>query len=60
TPLEVKWTENPASANIRHLEVFLSEYKSAKEGFLICRVPRKTKLSDKISAIPWQSIGEIV
>jgi uncharacterized protein len=60
TPLEVKWTENPARTDIRHLEVFLSEYKSAKEGFLVCRVPRKTKLSDRISAIPWQSIGEIV
>lgn len=60
TPLEVKWTDNPTSADIRHLKVFLSEYKSAKEGFLVCRVPRKTKLSDKISAVPWQSISEIV
>ncbi len=58
-PLEVKWTENPTVGDIRHLEVFLSEYKSAKEGFLICQVPRKTKLSDKISAFPWQSIGEL-
>ena len=58
-PLEVKWTENPSANDIRHLEVFLSEYKSAKEGFLICRVPRKAKISDRISAIPWQSIGEI-
>ena len=58
-PLEVKWTENPTHSDIRHLEVFLSEYKSSKEGFLVCRVPRKTKLSDNVSAIPWQSIGEI-
>jgi len=59
TPLEVKWTKNPVPGDIRHLEVFLSEYKSAKEGFLICQVPRKTKLSDKISAFPWQSIGDL-
>ena len=59
TPLEVKWTENPASSDIRHLEVFLSEYKSAETGFLICRVPRKTKLSEKVFALPWQSIDEI-
>lgn len=59
-PLEVKLTENPASSDIRHLEVFLSEYKSAKAGFLICQVPRKTKLSEKIFALPWQSIDEIL
>ncbi len=48
TPLEVKLTGNPSSSDIRHLEVFLSEYKSAKEGFLVCQVPRKTKLSANI------------
>ncbi len=59
TPIEVKWTENPASADIRHLEVFLSEYKIAGTGYVVCRVPRKVKLSDRIFAIPWQSIDEI-
>lgn len=59
TPLEVKLTGNPALSDIRHLEVFLSEYKSAKAGFLICQVPRKTKLSEKVFALPWQSIDEI-
>ncbi|MFZ5799760.1 MAG: ATP-binding protein [Candidatus Omnitrophota bacterium] len=58
-PLEVKWTENPASSDIRHLEVFLSEYRSAKTGFLVCRVPRKAKLSDKVFALPWQSISSV-
>lgn len=58
-PLEVKLTENPTLSDIRHLEVFLSEYKSAKVGFLICQVPRKTKLSEKVFALPWQSIDEI-
>lgn len=60
TPLEVKWTENPASSDVRHLEVFLSEYKSAKSGFLICQVPRKVKLSERVFALPWQSISEIL
>jgi predicted AAA+ superfamily ATPase len=60
TPLEVKWTENPAMSDIRHLEVFLSEYKSAKSGFLICQVPRKAKLSEKVTALPWQSIDEVL
>lgn len=60
TPLEVKWTKNPTSSDIRHLEVFLSEYKSAKSGFLICQVSRKVKLSERVFALPWQSIGEIL
>ncbi len=59
TPLEVKWTDNPTAGDIRHLEVFLSEYKSAKTAFLICRVPRKAKLSEKIFALPWQSIVSV-
>jgi predicted AAA+ superfamily ATPase len=59
TPLEVKWTENPTHGDIRHLEVFLSEYKTAKTGFLVCRVQRKTKLSEKVFALPWQSLDEV-
>ena len=59
TPVEVKLTGNPASSDIRHLEVFLSEYKTTKQGFLVCQVPRKTKLSEKVYALPWQSINEI-
>src|SRR3989338_3509689 len=57
TPIEVKWTENPSPADIRHLEVFLSEYNSAKAGCLVCRVPRRTKLSEKVFALPWQDIA---
>ena len=60
TPLEVKCTDNPASSDIRHLEVFLSEYKSAKTGFLICQVPRKMKLSEKVFALPWQSVNDVL
>lgn len=59
TPLEVKWTENPLMGDIRYLEVFLSEYSSAKTGYLVCQVPRKMKLSDRIFAIPWQAINEV-
>jgi predicted AAA+ superfamily ATPase len=59
TPLEVKLTENPSQSDIRHLEVFLSEYKSARTGYLVCRVPRMAKLSDKVTALPWQFVDEI-
>jgi len=59
-PIEVKLTENPTLGDIRHLEVFLSEYKSAKIGYLICQVPRRAHLSDRVIAMPWSSMGEIV
>lgn len=60
TPIEVKWTEKPSLSDIRHLDVFLSEYKSAKTGYLVCRVPREVKLSDRVSAISWQSLGQLI
>lgn len=60
TPLEVKLTGNPVSSDIRHLEVFLSEYKTTGQGFLVCQVTRKTRLSEKVYALPWQSINEIL
>ncbi|MBI5872807.1 MAG: ATP-binding protein [Candidatus Omnitrophica bacterium] len=60
TPLEVKLTDNPMAVDVRYLEVFLHEYKSAKSGYLVCQVPRRTKLSDKVFAIPWQSVHELI
>lgn len=58
-PVEVKWTSSPSEKDCRHLRIFLSEYKSPK-GFLVCRTPRRLKLDDKIDAIPWQEIPELV
>ena len=60
TPVEVKLTDNPTSNDMRHLEVFLSEYRSAERGYLVCQVPRPAKLSGKISAIPWQSVKTLI
>ncbi len=60
TPVEVKWTEQPVIGDARHVEVFLSEYKSSKAGYLICRVPRKVKLSDRVFALPWQSLDDLI
>src|SRR3989338_3523845 len=60
TPVEVKWTGNPTANDIRYLEVFLSEYPSAGAGYLVCQIPRKAKLSDRVFAIPWQSVDELV
>lgn len=60
TPVEVKWTDKPSSGDCRHLQVFLSEYPSAKVGYLVCQVPRKLKLGDNIFALPWQSLDELL
>lgn len=60
TPVEVKWTQNPSDSDIRHLQVFLSEYPSAGTGYLVCQIPRKAKLSDRVFALPWQSVSTLV
>jgi len=59
TPIEVKWTDNPCAGDIRHLEVFLSEYNPSITGYFICRLPRKAKLSERVIALPWQSLDEV-
>src|SRR3989338_5715364 len=58
--VEVKWTDHPRSGDIRHLEVFLDEYPSARAGYIVCHVPRKTKLSRRVVALPWQAIDELI
>ncbi len=60
TPVEVKWTDRPQPGDVRHLEVFLREYRSATTGYLVCRVPRKVKLSRGVIALPWQSVDELI
>jgi len=56
-PIEIKWTENPRPAEARHLELFLDKYATrAKRGYLICRVPRAMKLTERVTAIPWHEL----
>ncbi len=55
-PIEVKWTTTPTIQDTKHLQTFLSEYEEAPKGYVVCRIPRKMKLSDRIYAIPWQEI----
>ena len=53
-PIEVKWTENPALPDARHLLAFLAENpKHAKHGYLICRCRHPLALHEKITALPW-------
>lgn len=56
-PIEVKWTENPRATDARHLELFLDTYPArARSGFLVCRIPRPTKLTDRVTALPWTAL----
>lgn len=56
-PVEVKWTERPGQADVRHLKTFLAEHpKQATHGFVVCRCPRALALADNITAIPWEAL----
>jgi uncharacterized protein len=56
-PIEVKWTDKVRATDARHLELFLDAYAArAKRGFLVCRVPRALRLTDRVTAIPWQEL----
>ena len=59
-PVEVKWTDSPSSKDIRHLQLFLSEYRNAPRGYVVCQTPRRVKLTDRILAVPWQETDELV
>jgi predicted AAA+ superfamily ATPase len=55
-PIEVKWTRNPALRDVTHLATFLKENPRAKKGYLVCRCPRPAKLTQSITALPWQCL----
>jgi uncharacterized protein len=54
-PIEVKYKEKVDKKECRHLEVFLNEYKE-KKAYVICLAERAYKISDRITALPWQQI----
>lgn len=55
-PIEVKWTDAPSLKDSRHLLAFLKEYPNTDKGYIICRCPRAMKISDKVTALPWQEL----
>lgn len=55
-PIEVKWSDHPASSDAKHLKKFIEEY-SSEQAYIICRTPQRYKIEDKITALPWQDIG---
>lgn len=59
-PVEAKWSTSPNETDIRHLKIFLTEYKNAGTGYVVCRAPHKMKLADRIYALPWQDIPGLI
>jgi len=58
-PIEVKWTDAPTLKDARHLQLFCDEYNDVKIAYVVCRVPYKIKLVEKIFALPWQEIDSL-
>lgn len=54
-PIEIKFTDTPQKRHIKHLQIFIEEFK-CKRGFLVGTFSRAQKLTDKITAIPWNEI----
>jgi len=53
-PIEVKWTDRPSARDARHVEAFLDRHKDlADRGYVVCRCPRPQKLTDRVTALPW-------
>jgi uncharacterized protein len=59
-PVEVKWSDAPTKRDVRHLQTFLSEYSKASTGVVVCRTPRRFKVTPKFTAVPWQEIPRLV
>jgi predicted AAA+ superfamily ATPase len=58
-PLEVKWTDSPAVSDARHLHAFQTEYRRSRSGYVVCCVPRPIRLSDTVTALPWNRLQEV-
>ena len=57
--IEVKWSENPGLVDTAHLQKFMQEYQS-EIAYVVCRTPKHYKISDRIIALPWQNLHEIL
>jgi predicted AAA+ superfamily ATPase len=59
-PIEVKWTDAPGPRDARHLETFLDEYAEARHGYIVCQAPRRTRISKRVTAVPWQELHSVL
>lgn len=59
-PIEVKYREKVEKSDCRHLEVFLKEYPEASRAYVVCLCDRPYKITDRITALPWQDLESII
>ena len=59
-PIEVKWTDTPNRQDAKHLELFLQDHPSTPRGIIICKTPHPMKITDKIEALPWSHLMNII
>lgn len=55
-PIEVKWTDTPSYRDAKHLELFLKEYPTTTQGYVVCQVLQPQTLSEGIEAISWKDL----
>lgn len=58
-PIEVKWTDKPNLKDTRHLKKFIEEYPETQEAYIVCQTPHRYKITERITALPWQEISFI-
>lgn len=59
-PIEVKWSTLPKNSDCKHLITFMNEYPTTEFGYIVCRAEKPLLLHEKIMAIPWQMLYEIM
>ena len=52
-PIEVKWTDKPSLRDVPSLAAFIRDHPQIDTGYVVCRCPRPVKLSESVTAIPW-------
>jgi predicted AAA+ superfamily ATPase len=55
-PIEVKYTANPRPRDAAAIEHFITLYPHVKRGVVICRVKEAEKLTQHVTAVPWDQL----
>ena len=58
-PIETKLSDRPTERDAKHLGVFMDEYR-ARAGLIVCTAPRTLRLNPRVTAVPWQSLPEVL
>jgi len=59
-PIEVKITDKPKPKHLKHLRLFIEEYKQASHGYIICQVKHKVEIEKNIYAVSWQDFTSYI